>query len=244
MYPKNLLFLLVCFISCSTHAQEATSLVRALPPLETVLSWAERSAYRVKEQEMMSLEKQESISIAQKKWMDKVFVDLGAQRSNNGSVLNVTNSLTEGDINSLSFQNLNSLRTGLTVRLSLFDGLGRKHLVQEAAYRKKASDYRILYLKQEAQQTITTLYKDVALMGKIILIKAEKQTMLQLQKQLAEKEFKQGQIHLSELARVSELAANARIDFEIALNEYDKAFSALELLVGVSFDSLNQGKKP
>ena len=66
----------------------------------------------------------------------------------------------------------------------------------------------------------------------------------QLQKQLAEKEFKQGQIHLSELARVSELAANARIDFEIALNEYDKAFSALELLVGVSFDSLNQGKKP
>lgn len=95
MYPKNLLFLLVCFISCSTHAQEATSLVRALPPLETVLSWAERSAYRVKEQEMMSLEKQESISIAQKKWMDKVFVDLGAQRSNNGAVLNVTNSLTE-----------------------------------------------------------------------------------------------------------------------------------------------------
>ena len=244
MKPKKILFFFSFLFSCTANAQDAKPLVRALPPLETVLSWAEKTSYRVKEQEMMSLEKQESIAIAQKKWMDKVFVDLGAQRSNNGAVLNVSNSLTDGDVNSLSFQNLNSLRTGLTVRLSLFDGLGRKHLIQEAAFRKQASDYRILYLKQEAQQTITSLYKDIALMGRIIGIKAEKQTMLQLQKQLAEKEFKQGQIHLSELARVSELAANARIDFETALNEYDKAFSALELLVGVSFDSLNQAKKP
>lgn len=212
--------------------------VAGLPPLQKVLDYAAQNSYLVKEQEAMSEHYGQTEKITHKLWMDKVFMDIGAQRANNGAVLNVNNNVSDNEFNSLSFQNINSLRLGLTVRLSLYDGFARKNLIQQAQFRKIASEQHALYLRQEVKYRITESYKDAQLAFKLLSIKADKKYALFIQKEMAEKEFQQGQIHIAELSRVIELASNAYAEFEQASNTYEKLYFQLEILLGVSLSNI------
>lgn len=209
-----------------------------LPPLEKVLQCAEANAHLVKEQEALSQHYAQGVTVAQKLWMDKVFMDMGVQRSNNGALLTVNNSVSASEFNSLSFQNMNSFRVGLTVRLSLYDGMARKNLVQQAYLRQKASEEHALFLKQDTKFRITDLYKDAQLAYKLLTIKAEKKYALFMQKEMAEKEFQQGQLHISELGRITELTSNAFAEFEQASSTYEKLYYQLEIMLGVSLKDI------
>ena len=55
---------------------------------------------------------------------------------------------------------------------------------------------------------------------------------------MTEKEFQQGQIHISELSRVTELSSNAYAEFEQASNTYEKLYFQLEILIGVPLSNL------
>jgi outer membrane protein TolC len=212
--------------------------VASLPPLQKVLDYAAQNSPLVKEQEAMTDHYGQTEKITQKLWMDKVFMDLGAQRANNGAVLNVNNNVSDTEFNSLSFQNQNSIRFGLTVRLSLYDGFARKNLIQQAQFRKIASEQHALYLRQEVKFRITDAYKDAQLAYKLLSIKADKKYALFIQKEMAEKEFQQSQIHISELSRVIELSSNAYAEFEQAANTYEKLYFQLEILIGVPLSNL------
>ena len=134
-YIASILFVLAISISATFSQAKAEKLsVSILPPLQKVLDYAAQNSPLVKEQEAMSQHYGQTERISQKLWMDKVFMDLGAQRANNGAVLNVNNNVSDSEFNSLSFQNQNSLRLGLTVRLSLYDGFARKNLIQQASF--------------------------------------------------------------------------------------------------------------
>jgi outer membrane protein TolC len=209
-----------------------------LPPLEKVIDFVANNSHLVKEQEAMTQLFNQSIEITKKKWMDKVFVDLGAQRSNNGAVLNVSNNISSPDLNSLSFQNLNSLRFGVAVRLSLYDGLARKNLVKEAQFRQLASEQHALFLRQDAKLRVVELYKNAELAYKLLSIKAEKKYALFIQKEMVENEFQQSQIHISELSRITELASNAFAEFEQASITYEKFYYQLEITLGTSLKDL------
>lgn len=209
-----------------------------LPPFAKVLEYTANNSFLVKEQEAMSQHFNQSVEITKKLWMDKVFFDLGAQSSNNGAVLNVNNNIAESEFNSLSFQNINSIRLGLTVRLSFYDGLARKNLIKEAQYRKIASEQHALFLRQDAKLKVTELYKNAELAYKLLSIKAEKKYALFIQKEMVEKEFQQGQIHISELSRITELASNAFAEFEQASVTYEKYYYQLEITLGISLKEL------
>ena len=232
----RLIILSVLVFEISVSAQSKTEKFSApiLPTLERVLDYTANNSYLVKEQEAMSQHFNQSIEITKKQWMDKVFVDLGAQRSNNGAVLNVNNNVSTSEFNSLSFQNLNSMRFGLTVRLSLYDGVARKNLIKEAQYREIASEQHALFLRQDAKLRVVDLYKNAELAYKLLSIKAEKKYALFIQKEMVEKEFQQGQIHISELSRITELASNAFAEFEQAASVYEKYYYQIEITLGVS----------
>jgi outer membrane protein TolC len=211
---------------------------KELPSLEKVLDYAENHSHLVKEQDALSQHYEQAVKVTQKLWMDKVFVDMGGQRSNNGAVLNVNNNISNSEFNSLSFQSMNSFRVGLTVRVSLYDVLARKDLIKQAQYRQAASEEHSKFLIQDVKFRIADIYKDAQLAYKLLSIKAEKKYALFLQKEMAEKEFQQGQLHIAELGRITELASNAFAEFEQASNTYEKLYYQLEIVLGVSLKDL------
>ena len=238
---KNIYFLMIVLAYFQTNAQtkkDTKSIVKELPSLEKILDYAEQNSHLVKEQNALTEHYGQSVKVAQKLWMDKVFVDLGGQRSNNGAVLNVNNSISSSEFNSLSFQTMNSFRAGLTVRVSLYDVIARKDLIKQAQYRQAASEQHSKFLSQDVKFRIVDLYKDAQLSYKLLSIKAEKKYTLFLQKEMAEKEFQQGQLHISELGRITELASNAFAEFEQASTTYEKLYYQLEIMLGISLKDL------
>ncbi|MCU0326560.1 MAG: TolC family protein [Spirosomaceae bacterium] len=238
---KCILVLLFILVNISSKAQlkkESKIVVKELPSLEKVLDYSEQNSHLVKEQNALAEHFGQSVKVAQKLWMDKVFMDLGAQRSNNGAVLNVNNNISNSEFNSLSFQAMNSFRVGITVRLSLYDMVARKDLIKQAQYRQVAAEQHSKFLSQDVKFRITDLYKDAQLAYKLLSIKAEKKYALFLQKEMAEKEFQQGQLHISELGRITELASNAFAEFEQASTTYEKLYYQLEIMLGVSLKDL------
>ncbi|MFN3851996.1 MAG: TolC family protein [Spirosomataceae bacterium] len=238
---KNILILLLVLAYVHVNAQtkkETKIAVKELPSIEKVLDYAEQNSHLVKEQNALTEHYGQSVKVAQKLWMDKVFMDLGAQRSNNGAVLNVNNNISNSEFNSLSFQAMNSFRVGVTVRVSLYDMIARKDLIKQAQYRQAASEQHSKFLSQDVKFRITDLYKDAQLAYKLLSIKAEKKYALFLQKEMAEKEFQQGQLHISELGRITELASNAFAEFEQASTTYEKLYYQLEIMLGVSLKDL------
>ncbi len=238
---KNICLLIMVLAYLQINAQAKKDIkptVKELPTLEKVLDYAEHNSHLVKEQDALSQHYEQSVKVAQKLWMDKVFVDMGGQRSNNGAILNVNNSISTSEFNSLSFQTMNSFRLGLTVRVSLYDIMARKDLVKQAQYRQAASEQHSKFLSQDVKFRITDIYKDAQLAYKLLSIKAEKKYALFLQKEMAEKEFQQGQLHISELGRITELASNAFAEFEQASTTYEKLYYQLEIMLGIPLKDL------
>ncbi|MFN3487526.1 MAG: TolC family protein [Emticicia sp.] len=238
---KSIYLIIVILAYLQANAQTKKDIkptAKELPPLEKVLDYAEQNSHLVKEQDALSKHYEQSVKVAQKLWMDKVFVDLGGQRSNNGAMLNVNNNISSAEFNSLSLQTLNSFRVGLTVRVSLYDVIARKDIIKQAQYRQASSEQHSKFLSQDVKFRIVDIYKDAQLSYKLLSIKAEKKYTLFLQKEMAEKEFQQGQLHISELGRITELASNAFAEFEQASTTYEKLYYQLEIMLGISLKDL------
>ena len=58
------------------------------------------------------------------------------------------------------------------------------------------------------------------------------------EQQMAEAQFGTGDVPIAELARVTEIAAKARSDYETARSEYLNAYQKLESLVGMPLEEL------
>lgn len=212
--------------------------VTTLPPLPKLLQLAEEHAPRLKQQQSFSTQFEQGMLLSKKKWTDKVFVDIGAQTSNNGAVLNVNNNISTGELNSISFQNINAVRAGLTIRLSVFDFYGRKNLVNESRAVWEASRHMEDLVRLEVREKTIQLYKDIEISGRVLTIQADKKFALYTQKLLAEKEFQSGQMPLEELTRVIELYSLAAIAYEEAKGRYETLIMQMENWVGSSLKNI------
>lgn len=209
-----------------------------LPPLPKLLQLAEEHAPRLKQQQSFSDQFEQGMLLSKKKWTDKVFVDIGAQTSNNGAVLNVNNTISAGEVTSLSFQNINSVRAGLTVRLSVFDFYGRKNQVLESKALWDASRHMEDLVRLEVREKTIQLYKDIEISGRVLTIQAEKKFALYTQKLFAEKQFQAGQIPMEEFTRVVELYSLAAISYEEAKGRYETLLMQLENWVGTPLKNI------
>ena len=231
VYRYGVLGIVWWFGFTMAYGQDKVSVV-TLPPLPKLLQLAEEHAPRLKQQQSFSNQFEQGMLLSKKKWTDKVFVDIGAQTSNNGAVLNVNNNISAGELTSLSFQNINAVRAGLTIRLSVFDLYGRKNLVQESKALWYASRHMEDLVRLEVREKTIQLYKEIEISSRVLAIQADKKFALYTQKLLSEKEFQAGQMPLEEFTRVIELYSLAAIAYEEARGRYETLLMQMENWVG------------
>lgn len=202
-----------------------------IPPLENLIEWALQKSPILKEQKSIIERDNQILKLAEKKWMDKVFTDVGYTMSNNFAVTSVDASNSQG-IQSLANSSGDNYRAGVTVRIGLYDVFARKNLKKQEVYRVEASRFRAEIIADEIRLKTTMLYKNLQLTQRLLLIKSRKKQTLAVQLKMSEKEFLQGEITTADLGRITELTSNADADFETAVIEYEKAYLELEQFVG------------
>jgi len=116
-----------------------------------------------------------------------------------------------GGFESVALGSGNVLRAGVTARLSLFDVIGRGQLIERAEAEMQMSEYEFYQAEQDLEAYITQLYTELKLAKKLVVVYNATFITLNAQLEMAEKEFRQGEIHITELARITEIQSKSQV---------------------------------
>jgi len=128
---------------------------------------------------------------------------------------------------------------GIYLKFPVFDFLNRKKQITLARLEIEQAMSIEQSLKDEIRQNVIKLYHDLLLKQRILQIRSESLGSGRVNMQMAEKEFRNGVIQVTEYARISGITSNLEADYEFAKSEFIIAKSILEDMAGFNFGITN-----
>jgi len=248
---KSRLFLLLILLSCSplVKAQDAENsavfnpllddITQRIPPLQDLIDSAVIHSPLLKEAQALIDQNRYKVITQKREWMRNFYID--ANISNfyyDGLTTNKTNL---GDINKvLTTQNINNALGGLSLRLPMDYFWDRGNRIKTAKKEVEKSIAAKDNQKLELRKSIILQYNQLIITQKVLKIANDNQISMQLQRDMGEKEFLNGQMTLYELASISEMNRRAVTDFEQARIEFYNAYMILQEIVGIKFNVINK----
>ena len=227
-YKLALTFLLAfSFAGFSQNSLATNELTIALPPIEEVISWAKCHSPQVRMQEALIHKNEQSIDIQRKQWLDGIGVDFQLGTGNQSLLVQQAT----GTVDAISNSN-NGYRASVNVRLSMFDIVGRKSSIKMAHFEKQIAVEKQAVVEEELSTFIITKYYAIQTAQSLLKIKSEAKQATLLNRQMAEKEFNEGNIAVSEISRIIEISAKAASEYEVAKQYLYENIRVLENLTG------------
>lgn len=242
--------ILISFLTCTAVAsgQGSTAIelgietdstgLNQLPEFDTLLNLAFNNSPLLRMYQAEVMRGEAEIKLRRREWSYRVFTDAGSTYASNYSALTVAGD--GGGFESISLGNGNVVRGGVTLRLSLFDIIGRSQLVNKAKAEKQMSEAHLDLAKQELTADLTELYTQLKYSRNLVEVGIETIETLNAQLQMAEKEFRQGEIHITELARITEIRSKSQMALATARANYENQYRQLEIAIGTDLNSISE----
>jgi len=222
---------------CQSDSASVDSLIIGqLPLLDSLVGAALRNAPVIQLCAAEIARNEAEVKVRKREWSNRVFTDAGGSYANNYSVLTVASD--GGGFESVALGSGNVVRAGITARLSLFDLIGRNQLVKRAEAERQMSESQLLQARQDVTSIVTQLYTELKLAQRLVTINTQTVQTLRAQIEMAEKEFRQGEIHITELARITEIKSKSEAALATAQSNYENLYRQMEIIVGTSLSNL------
>ncbi len=207
-----------------------------LPQLETLIATALKHSPLLKKQNSEILRDAYEVKRIKKYWLDALSVGTSYQVSTAGQI--IMDQMNQGyAVSALDQENKGYLLT-FSLRFSLYDVWGRNNQVKVAYHELQSAVHQKDIYAQQIRQQVIFLYNRLKRALKLLAIRSEARQAAEVHRQMAEKEFVEGEIPVSELARVTEIEAKAIEGFETVQIEYMEAFQQLENFIGQKISTL------
>jgi len=226
-----ILFLLPPALSLAqeTDTTSVSQLFSRLAPLDSVIVAALKFSPMLRLQDAVIKKNEYMVKRAKMSWTETINLQLGNQVGSYGnSTLNEIN---------VGYQ------ASLNLKLSIFELFGRSNKINIQKQEWLTSIHRKDDFELELRKNVIAQYNHLALTQRIIQIKNSAFQVTGIQKQMAERDFIAGEITVSELARVTEISANAESEFEIARMELQNAYAQLETLIGIKLSEIRMERQ-
>jgi len=215
----------------------STDIVNIIPPLSILIDSALNSpSIKAKEAEMSY---RKAVITTTKRNLLK---DVGFQtyyNYGNTDVYSLSNS--SSSINSVlnaTSQSTSYYGIGASLRFSLFDIVEQKNVVKTSKILYEESYYTTENEKLFIRKQIITQYYELILVQKKLKNSHKALIDAQTQAEMAEKEFSQGEINLTDLASLRDTKLRNQIQVDSYLSEFMIAYSLLQELTGIRFINL------
>jgi len=127
---------------------------------------------------------------------------------------------------------------GVSVGLPLLQVVSRRTMIKKEELNYQRTELSRKEQENQMRQQVIQLYQSVVLARKLLTLQQELYVTVQTNYRLAEKQFKQGQLTVTEFSDSSSQLAQSAMTQESARNQYDTAFMILEEVVGAKISSL------
>ncbi|WP_041340911.1 TolC family protein [Runella slithyformis] len=165
------------------------------------------------------------------------WVTAGGSYSTGNQAIISTGAGTTGDAIG---QIANGYRFGLNLQLSLYDVVGRKHLLTQAKANYLASLSRKEILEVQLKRELIDLYQDLVTAQKVLQLRLKDQQTATVAYQVAEVEFKQRKMNVNDYSGAGKNYYGVLSSVEEARGSFLKFLYNLEALVGVPIQSLKR----
>jgi outer membrane protein TolC len=207
-----------------------------IPPLAVLIDSAYENSAIVKSREADMSYKKTSIKSTSKLWLKNIGLET-YYNYGTADYYSINNTSGNQALNT-SVQTTNRYSVGAYIRLPLYDLLDRKNLINADKYRYEQAYYEKENEKFFLRKQVILQYNDVILKQKLFRITNESLIESKLQAEMAEKEFAQGEINLTELARLKDMSAKSMMQYEQSKFDFINAYLMLQELSGIKFISL------
>lgn len=234
---KILLFKIIFLLPLFLHAQGSVTVEGAtmidnpyqLPPLELVLQHAMKNSPVLITQAALIDKRAFEVKSAKKEWITAINISLGTQFGSYGnSVLDQINIGYKG---------------GLSINLSLYKILNRNNHVKVFEQDLIIAQGKKDELRRRLKEGVISQYNHLLLLHELVQIRNEAKETALMNQLAAEKEFLAGELLISELARVNQITAKARVEFESARMELKNAFMQLQEITVIEFTEIQKEKQ-
>lgn len=223
-------------------AQETTDLnfmrddiEKLLPPLKDIIdsALAKNPSIKSKEMELKVLENK--LKSDRVRWSENIGIQTDIRY---GTFNNFSTNTQEGQTPSLLATQTSQMNYGVGAYLKIpfFDFLDHKNMIGAA----KAEVEKAAQLTEEQRDAIRQIvikqYQEVILKQRLLRISSKYVETTRINIAMAEKEFQNGVINVSEFARVSDILSTSEAEFETAKIEFMTAFMILEEIAKTKFN--------
>ncbi|MBA4852676.1 TolC family protein [Emticicia sp. BO119] len=144
---------------------------------------------------------------------------------------------------STNFNRLTTTQTGFYnlgagISLPLTTIINRKHLVKSAQMQMEVFGHEKENATLALKLEVIRMYQELKLSQKLLAISSNNKQSAQLNYDLAEKEFVQGQLTVEQLSKVLEMNNKAKIEYEQTINLFQTNILQLETFTGTTLASL------
>lgn len=198
-----------------------------LPSPEELVDAAVANSPHLKQQDALYQKNDYLIKTEKQKWVSGIKFNFELGSGNQALLIQQAVGTVE------SYSNLNNgYRATLNLGISAFDLINRKSAVKIAEYEQKASFQQRDILIQELRLTVLTRYQAIMTSLRMLEIRSEAKQVNKQTRAMAEKEFAEGKIPVSELSTVIESAARADAEYETTRQTLIENIRVLEVLTG------------
>lgn len=125
---------------------------------------------------------------------------------------------------------------GLYLKIPVFDIFNRKSDIKQAKAEVSQAEKLVKFQEDEIKETVIRYYEDLILKEQLLEIQAINLSDARVNKEMAKKEFTNGQLELYEYIRISDITAGISTEFEKAKSNLFLAIKLLENLTGVEIN--------
>ncbi|MBN2636621.1 MAG: TolC family protein [Prolixibacteraceae bacterium] len=238
----TILFIFVLLYPAITSAQDSVAIQNFLseditdqiPPLHVLIDSAIEHNPLVDFRDLQIILNRCKLRAEQSYWMRNI----GIQADVRYGTFNVFSTNTaEGQTPDLTAtQNVQTnYGIGAYIKFPLQDFINRKNQIEMARAEMAQAESMLEQQRREVRQMVITQYNDLVLKQRLLRLRLDYNETSLINLQMAETQFRNGVIPISEYSRLSEMAARSQSDYETVRVEFITAYLILEEIVGYKF---------
>jgi len=211
-----------------------------LPPLETILDSALRRNPDVKFRDMQVIMDEHKLKAYKVDWTRNLGIQTDALY---GTFDNISSNTTNGGSNPAMLTTRSSqlnYGAGAFIKIPLYDLINRKNQNKLARAEIEQAQNSSQSQRNAVRQLVIKQYNDLIVKQRLLKIKSKYVETARINMAMAEKQFLNGIINISEYSSVTEIVSRSEADFESSKMEFRTAYMLLEEIVGIKFNLTNK----
>lgn len=206
-----------------------------LPPLQTLIDSTISNSPLLKQKNSAAIISSLNTESVQKHWSKYIGINSNVKYGLFDNLI-----LREGDNDNLNTGLVNTTQQtrysgGIYIKLPLQELIDRKNKVKIAKEEEKIAEYKYQQEKKDLRKLVIKKYNNLLLNQKLLKVKNNYVQNVKIQKQMAEQKFKNNEIEISQLTKLSSMYAKALTEYESAKSDFDNAYMILQEIVGMKF---------